>query len=119
MEIFFKQRQDGTYFGEFHETKPDGYITQAELPTIQVTENVPATVTAIQFLVQLKLEGINESDILTVINSLPEPNKTIALISYNRATYFERENPLLLLVGQAFGFNSQKLDEIFINASKI
>jgi len=37
MEIFFKQRQDGTYFGEFHETKPNGYITQAELPTIEPT----------------------------------------------------------------------------------
>jgi hypothetical protein len=35
MTIFYKQREDGSYFGEFHETKPEGWLD--ELPTITVT----------------------------------------------------------------------------------
>ena len=76
-------------------------------------------VSAIKFLVQLELEGVTEADILTIINTLPEPNKTIANVSFKRATTFERDNALLLLVGQAYGFNDAKLDEIFVNANKL
>jgi hypothetical protein len=85
----------------------------------ELIEEVPTEVTAIKFLVQLELEGVTEANILAIINTLPEPNKTIANVSFKRATFFERDNPLLLLVGQAYGFNSAKLDEIFINADKL
>jgi hypothetical protein len=85
----------------------------------ELTEEVPTQITAIKFLVQLELEGVTEANILAIINTLPEPNKTIATVSFKRATFFERDNQLLLLVGQAFGFNSAKLDEIFINANKL
>jgi len=76
-------------------------------------------VKSINFLVQLELEGVTEAGILTIIDTLPEPNKTIARVSFKRATFFERDNPLLTLVGQAYGFDSNKLDEIFINANKL
>ena len=36
MEIYYKLNEDGTYYGEFHETKPEGYITKEELPTIEI-----------------------------------------------------------------------------------
>jgi hypothetical protein len=85
----------------------------------ELAEKVPTQITAIKFLVQLELEGVTEANILAIINTLPEPNKTIATVSFKRATFFERDNQLLLLVGQAFGFNSAKLDEIFINANKL
>jgi hypothetical protein len=65
------------------------------------------------------LEGVTEANILSIINALPEPSKTIATVSFKRATLFEWDNLLLLLVGQAFGFDSAKLDEIFINAEKL
>jgi hypothetical protein len=85
----------------------------------ELAEKVPTQITAIKFLVQLELEGVTEANILAIINTLPEPSKTIATVSFNRATFFERDNQLLLLVGQAYGFNSTKLDEIFINANKL
>ena len=119
MEIYFKQKADGTYFGEFHEVQPQGYITQNELPTQVVSEVVPTEVKSINFLVQLELEGVTEAGILAIIDTLPEPNKTIARVSFKRATFFERDNALLLLVGQAYGFDDAKLDEIFINANKL
>lgn len=76
-------------------------------------------VSAIKFLIQLELEGVTEANILSIIDTLPEPNKTIAKVSFKRATIFERTNPLLSLVGQVYGFNEAKLDEIFINANKL
>ena len=76
-------------------------------------------VKSINFLVQLELEGVTEAGILAIIDTLPEPNRTIARVSFKRATFFERENPLINLVGQAYGFDSNKLDEIFINANKL
>lgn len=102
----------------------NGYITHTEVhnqcPLNGVLVNdVPTQITAIKFLVQLELEGVTESNILAIINTLPEPSKTIANVSFKRATIFERINPLLLLVGQAYGFDSAKLDEIFINANKL
>jgi hypothetical protein len=119
MEIFYKQKTDGSYFGEFHEVQPQGYITQSELPTQVIDEAVPTEVSAIKFLVQLELEGVNEANILSIIDTLPEPNRTIAKVSFKRATTFERDNPLLYLVGQAYGFDDAKLDEIFVNANKL
>jgi hypothetical protein len=76
-------------------------------------------VKSINFLVQLELEGVTEDGILAIIDTLPEPNKTIAKVSFKRATFFERSNPLLALVGQAYGFDDDKLDEIFVNANKL
>lgn len=102
----------------------NGHITHTEIHEQcplngAIINDVPTQISAIKFLVQLELEGVTEANILSVINTLPEPNKTIATVSFKRATYFERDNALLLLVGQAYGFNSTKLDEIFINAEKL
>ena len=97
------------------------WIEGATLQEIQDAnaEAVPNEVKSINFLVQLELEGVTEAGILAIIDTLPEPNKTIARVSFKRATFFERDNALLLLVGQEYGFDSNKLDEIFINANKL
>ncbi|WP_298118140.1 hypothetical protein [Flavobacterium sp.] len=87
--------------------------------TIFEVFEVPEQVTAIQFIAQLSFEGITEASILEVIDTLPEPNKTIARASFLRAVYFERNNPFIPLVGMAFNKTSEQLDQIFINASKL
>lgn len=95
---------------EIHENCPSNGAVITEIPT---------QISAIKFLVQLEMEGVTEANILAIINTLPEPNKTTATVSFKRAAFFERDNLLLLLVGQAYGFNDAKLDEIFINADKL
>jgi hypothetical protein len=80
---------------------------------------VPQSVTAIQFLSQLELQGITEANILDIINNLPSPDNIVAKNSYFRATSFERSNPLLTLVGISYGITEAELDELFINASKL
>jgi len=78
-----------------------------------------STVTAIQFLTQLELIGITQDAILQIIETLEAPNNTIAKISFLRATSFDRDNPLMYLVGLAFGKSELELDGIFINAKNL
>jgi len=58
MEIYFKQKSDGTYFGEFHEVQPQGYITKEELPTIEPN---PIDLVKLEFekYLQTKTDGEN------------------------------------------------------------
>ncbi len=63
---------------------------------------VPQIITRRQFKIALAILGKNEQDILNGINQLPEPTKTIALISYTEAGTFERSNPELIFVGKTF-----------------
>lgn len=82
-------------------------------------EVVPERVTAIQFLSALALAGITESQVNSVIESLPEPNKTIASIAFKRATVFERANSFISLIALSFDMTETDVDTIFINANKI
>ena len=68
---------------------------------------VPQIITRRQFKIALAVLGKNEEDILNGINQLPEPTKTIALISYTEAGTFERSNPELI-------FTLIKLKQIMI-----
>lgn len=81
--------------------------------------HVPQSVTAIQFLSQMELQGINEQDIISIINALPSPSNIVAKNSFYRAANFERSNPLLSIVAINFGLTEDQLDELFINASKL
>jgi hypothetical protein len=80
---------------------------------------VPQSVSSIQFLSQLELQGITEANILDIINDLQSPDNIIARNSYLRASSFERNNPLLIIIGMNFGMTATELDQLFINASKL
>jgi hypothetical protein len=75
---------------------------------------IPQVITRRQFKIALAVLGKNENDILNGINQLPEPTKTIALISYTEAGTFERNNPELIFVGKTFlQMTDEQIDEIF------
>lgn len=80
---------------------------------------LPDSVTRKQLKLQLTLSGFNMSTIDTAINSLPEPNKSIALISWNDSSEFDRNNPLLQALASMLGLTDSELDQIFIDASKL
>ena len=98
--------------GIFNRHKFDGteWIEGEPLPI-----EVPQVITRRQFKIALAVLGKNENDILNGINQLPEPTKTIALISYTEAGTFERNNPELIFVGKTFlQMTDEQIDEIFI-----
>jgi hypothetical protein len=82
-------------------------------------DEVPETVTAIQFITQLELDGITEDMLLQIIENFPSPTKELARTSLKRAVFFERNNPLITVIGQSLGKTNSEIDMIFINASKI
>lgn len=88
--------------------------TQEEIAEYQKTL-VPQAITRRQFKIALAILGKNENDILNGINQLPEPTKTIALISYTEAGTFERTNPELIFVGKTFlQMTDEEIDNIFV-----
>jgi hypothetical protein len=102
---------DITPVGVFNRHKFDGteWIEGEPLPI-----EVPQVITRRQFKIALAVLGKNEQDILNGISQLPEPTKTIALISYTEAGTFERNNPELIFVGKTFlQMTDEQIDEIF------
>jgi hypothetical protein len=94
------------------------FLTDIDLE-IQRKESVSAVITRRQFKIALAVLGKNENDILNGISQLPEPTKTIALISYTEAGTFERSNPELIFVGKMFlQMTDEQIDNIFIVGSQ-
>jgi hypothetical protein len=99
---------------------PDGL--EYETIEFEIEEDaiqVPQVITRRQFKIALAVLGKNEQDILNGINQLPEPTKTIALISYTEAGTFERSNPELIFVGKTFlQMTDEQIDNIFVIGSQ-
>ena len=94
------------------------FLTDIDLE-IQRKESVSAVITRRQFKIALAVLGKNENDILNGISQLPEPTKTIALISYTEAGTFERSNPELIFVGKMFlQMTDEQIDNVFTIGSQ-
>ncbi len=78
---------------------------------------VPEVVSRRQFKIALAVLGYDENYILNGIEQLPEPNKTIARISYTESGTFERYSVDLIFVAKTFlGLTDAKIDEVFLTA---
>lgn len=76
---------------------------------------IPQYNTPMQFkLALLQVTGITPNDVATFINAIPEPNRTMAGISWNSATVFDRWYESLNNLAEAMGITQEQLDEIFI-----
>jgi len=85
---------------------------------------VPTTITRMALKIQLLLKGIEISEIMTTINSIPssmfpDVAKKIAIIKFDEAAYFDRYNADLQLVATLMGLSQTDLDDIFINGNKL
>lgn len=108
--IYYDEANDLVTYNVIEKTVDE--IRAEDLVAAQVIPNL-------NFKLQLSIEGITEADILAVIDTLPEPDKTTATISYYEAGTFARANPFIALIGQAFSKTDDELDTIFIKANKI
>lgn len=81
--------------------------------------SVPESVTAIQFLTQMEIQGISQDEIVNIIDQLPNPSNIMAKNSFYRATIFDRSNVLLEAVATKFGITQEEMDILFINASQL
>jgi hypothetical protein len=125
-----KETNDGMEFytevpivGNFIKFKFDGKAWVEGATAEEIAEYqkslVPQIITRRQFKIALAILGKNENDILNGINQLPEPTRTIALISYTEAGTFERTNPELIFVGKTFlQMTDEQIDNVFIIGSQ-
>lgn len=81
--------------------------------------SVPETVSRRQLLLALVLSSFDLSMIDAEINQLQEPNRSFALIAWNAAVVFERNDALLNQLAGQLGLSEDNLDDLFINASKL
>lgn len=86
---------------------------------VQATNIVPVSVSPRQFRTALVLSGISLSSIEAIIDSLPSPNKEIALIAWEYSVEFQRDNPLINQFAPLLGLSSKQIDDIFILASTL
>jgi hypothetical protein len=127
--MYYQIDEKGYYLGvQSSENQNWEFQTDIEMPTnfrVPKFENnkwideympeAPELITRRQFKIALAVLGKNEQDILNGINQLPEPNKTIAMISYTEAGTFERNNPELIFVAKTFlQMTDEQIDEVFI-----
>ena len=76
-------------------------------------------VTPRQIRQALILAGISIEMIETGLNSLPEPQKSLAKTELEYSTAFERNRPLVKSMGQMMGFSEQQLDDIWLLAMSL
>ncbi len=74
------------------------------------------TVTPRQIRIALVISGFSLETIETVINALPEPDRSIAKITWEYSTEIQRNNPLLSAMAPALGLTSAQIDGLFILA---
>lgn len=55
----------------------------------------------------------------SLINSLPEPQKTVANVQWQYGNYIERNHPLINSLGSELGLTKEQIDNIFLEASKL
>ena len=72
-----------------------------------------------QMRIALVMSGISLDIVESAINSLPEPNRTMAKITWEYSVEFQRNNPLLVAVAPALGLTSKQVDDLFTLASKL
>lgn len=98
-------------------------MTPEELAELQKPENsqalVPASVTPRQFRMSLVQKGIELSTVTAIIDSLPEPEQTLARINWEYATSFDRDNEMLNRMAPALNLSPADLDQIFINGQNL
>lgn len=82
-------------------------------------EELPRSVTPRQFRLAMLGAGISTSLVETALQTLEEPTRSIALISWEYATEFQRDNPLFGLAGQLLGMTNEQVDTLFYEAAKL
>ena len=80
---------------------------------------VPKFVTKRQAFLALLTVGIREADILAIIATMPDSERGKAEIEFTYAASFERNHPLIKIIGQSKALDDTQLDRLFIQASKL
>ena len=98
-----------------------GVVTEIEATPEEIEESnkpiVPESISQMKLRKQLILSGISIASIDAMIQSLPEPNKSLIYTMWEYAVVFDRNNQELNQMAYALGITQEELDYIFINGN--
>lgn len=86
--------------------------------TPPITNIVPQTISLWSFRTMLLLRGLIDQ-VQSLIDNLPEPEKSVANIQWEYGNYIDRNHPLINQLGTQLGLTSEQIDNIFIEADKL
>lgn len=84
-----------------------------------VTQTSVQAVTPRQMRIALVMSGISLSTIDSIIDALPEPNRSVTRITWEYSVEFQRSNPLLIAMAPALGLSTAQVDSLFQLASTL
>lgn len=84
-----------------------------------ISNAAPTQVSPRQIRLALIMSGIDLAMIEGAIASMPEPNKSLANVEWEYATYFARNNQLMNAMAQGLGMTDEQIDSLFILASTL
>jgi hypothetical protein len=84
-----------------------------------VSTSIQKIVTPRQIRIALVMSGFSIATIEAAIDSLPEPNKSIAKITWEYSVEFQRNNPLLNSMAPMLGLTESQVDGLFALASTL
>ena len=79
---------------------------------------IPQVVTMRQARLALLADG-KLAQVDAVIDSLTEPHKSAAKIEWDYSSEVQRDRPFVKQIGAALGYTDERLDQLFIEASKL
>ena len=92
-------------------------------PTVGWTLNgstwVSIPIAAKQIRLALLGAGVSLDMIESAINELPEPQRSYVRVTWEYATIFEREHPMITGLGAQLGLTSEQIDYLFVEAAKL
>jgi hypothetical protein len=94
------------------------YLDRVE-QTWKIEQNpIPSEVPLWAFRSILTIMGI-APQVDALINSLPEPQKTVASVQWQYGNFIERNHPLIDSLGTNLGLTKEQIDNVFVEASKL
>jgi hypothetical protein len=81
--------------------------------------SIPQIVSPRQMRIALIISGISPQDIESALDTLPEPNRSIAKTTWEYSVEFQRNNPILISLAPMLGLTEQQVDDLFTLASTL
>ena len=95
-------------------------VLRAQAPDCLPITSVPEKVTPRQAFLALLNQGITEQNLIDAINtSLPESQRSQALIVLQKSNEFQRTNPFISILGSLVGLSNEDIDQLFITAATL
>ncbi len=84
-----------------------------------ISNAIPSQATPRQIRLALTISGISIETIDAAIEAMPEPDRSLAKIEWEYATYFARDNQLMNSMAQGLGMTEEQIDGLFSLASTL